>query len=125
MKFRYARHTTNLASLKTFYVDLLGLEILGSFENHDNYDGLFIGENGADWHLEFTVSTDQPNHQPDEDDLLVFYFNSLEERTQKVKALEQAGIQSVKAINPYWNEYGMTYEDPDGFRVVLALLKNR
>ena len=124
MNFRYARHTTNLESIKTFYVDLLGLEILGSFENHDQYDGLFIGEKGADWHLEFTVSSIKPNHKPDEDDLLVFYFNTEEERAQRVVIIERTGIKSVKAANPYWNENGVTYEDPDGFRVVLALVKN-
>ncbi len=124
MKFRYARHTTNLDSIKTFYVDLLGFEILGSFESHDQYDGLFMGKKGADWHLEFTVSPTKPNHQPDEDDLLVFYFDTEEERAQRVSIIENAGIKSVNAINPYWNENAITYEDPDGFNVVLALVKS-
>jgi hypothetical protein len=26
----------------------------------------------------------------------------------------------VRAANPYWDEHGVTVEDPDGFRVVLV-----
>jgi len=25
----------------------------------------------------------------------------------------------VKAFNPYWDRKGLTFEDPDGYRVVL------
>ena len=56
MTFRYARHTNNLEQLKSFYIDVLGLELLGGFENHDGYDGAFIGKQDENWHLEFTQS---------------------------------------------------------------------
>lgn len=73
MKFRIARHTNNIDSIKSFYINVLGLELLGGFENHTNYNGIFIGKPNFDWHLEFTQSNDKANHTFDEDAILVFY----------------------------------------------------
>tara|TARA_R110002050_G_scaffold109799_1_gene221472 strand:+ start:228199 stop:228507 length:309 start_codon:yes stop_codon:yes gene_type:complete len=102
---------------------MLGLEVLGGFENHAHYDGLFVGKKGASWHLEFTVSKVAPTHTPDKDDLLVFYFATELEYQTKIAFLKNQGITEVEAINPYWNENGFTIVDPDGFRVVLAVRK--
>jgi hypothetical protein len=30
------------------------------------------------------------------------------------------GVDPVLAANPYWAAHGTTFEDPDGFRVVLV-----
>jgi hypothetical protein len=30
------------------------------------------------------------------------------------------GAEPVGPANPYWAEHGVTFEDPDGFRVVLV-----
>ncbi len=43
MKFRYARHTDDIKPLINFYTQVIGLEVIGSFENHANYDGVFLG----------------------------------------------------------------------------------
>jgi catechol 2,3-dioxygenase-like lactoylglutathione lyase family enzyme len=48
MKFRVARHTNDLDKIKTFYTTVLGFEVLGSFEDHDSYDGLFLGKPNLD-----------------------------------------------------------------------------
>lgn len=123
MKLRVARHTQNLDPLIKFYRDFLGLEILGEFTNHAKYDGVFLGKQSLGWHLEFTVSDESPRHQPDEDDLLVFYLNSRQEY-QRLKELFKAnGIAEVEPKNPYWKENGTTYPDPDGFRVVISVVK--
>jgi hypothetical protein len=29
------------------------------------------------------------------------------------------GVDPIPPANPYWAEHGLTFEDPDGFRVVL------
>lgn len=120
MKFRIARHTSNLQVIIDFYTQNLGLEVLGSFENHNDYDGIFLGKNGLDWHLEFTVSFDAPKHHPDEDDLLVFYINNLEEFEQMKANFKRNKHQVVSSKNPYWNQHALTYLDPDGFRVVIV-----
>ncbi|MFT6845971.1 MAG: hypothetical protein ACJAUV_002171 [Flavobacteriales bacterium] len=79
MTFRYARHTNELDPLVRFYTQVIGLEVLGSFTNHNAYDGIFLGLPKSDWHIEFTCSPEKVNHTPNSDDLLVFYVNTQEE----------------------------------------------
>lgn len=120
MKFRVARHTTDLQLIIDFYTQLLELEVLGSFENHSTYDGVFLGKKGLDWHLEFTTSSEAPVHHPDEDDVLVFYAQNSSE-FNRIKANFDLNKQlPVLAKNPYWNQHALTYLDPDGFRVVVV-----
>lgn len=120
MKFRAARHTNDLQPLIDFYCGILDLEILGEFHDHDGYDGVFIGNRGSDWHIEFTVSADAARHQPDEDDLLVFYAESAAEYEHLVEQFNINSIAEVAAKNPYWAANGKTYTDPDGFRIVIS-----
>ena len=121
MKFRYARHTNDLKSIVDFYTKIIGLEKLGEFKNHSNYNGVFIGLPNLDWHLEFTESMDKPNHKPDDDDLIVFYIDSNEELNTISKIAEGFGIIPVKSKNPYWQLNGIELKDPDGFGVVLTV----
>ena len=120
MKFRLARHTTNLQAIIDFYTQNLDLEVLGSFEAHSNYDGVFLGKKGLDWHLEFTVSPEAPKHHSDEDDLLVFYTQDANEFDRLKANFDRHKQKPIAAKNPYWKEHGLTYLDPDGFRVVIV-----
>lgn len=124
MKLRVARHTANLEPIIHFYHDLLELEVLGSFEDHDGYNGVFIGLNNTGWHLEFTTSAQAPQHEPDEDDLLVFYQQSVADYEALKQKLEAHHVPMVAAKNPYWNANGCTYLDPDGYRIVIAIAKS-
>ena len=121
MKFRYARHTNNLDTLINFYQNIIGLEKLGGFKDHNNYDGVFLGFPNQDWHIEFTYSIDKPNHHPDRDDLIVFYLDSDEEIQTIINKAKQAAILPVTSQNPYWNEKGIELTDPDGFGVILTI----
>jgi predicted lactoylglutathione lyase len=121
MNFRYARHTNNLKPLVDFYTRIIGLEKLGDFENHSNYNGVFLGLPNLAWHLEFTESSDKVNRKPDEDDLIVFYLESLEELNRISKVAEEFGIAAVKSKNPYWQMNGIELKDPDGFGVMLTV----
>ncbi len=123
MHLRVARHTTNLQAITNFYTQLLGLEVLGSFNDHDGYDGVFLGTPEQDWHLEFTTSAKPPSHQPDEDDLLVFYVDTQEELEALAQRFSEKGIKTVEPKNPYWLTNGIAYADADGYRVVLAVRK--
>ncbi len=122
MKFGVARHTDDLEPIVKFYRDILGLEIIGEFKNHNNYDGVFIGKEGLDWHLEFTTSNDSADHDADMDDLLVFYVESEKEYIKLNEKFKDKGISPAVPKNPYWKENGSTYTDPDGFRVVISIL---
>jgi len=121
MKLRVARHTVDLQLIINFYHELLGLEVLGNFEDHNGYNGVFLGLKNAHWHLEFTTSTQAPQHKPDEDGLLVFYQYSAADYEALQQKFEAYNINKIAAKNPYWNTNGCTYLDPDGYSIVIAL----
>ena len=123
MTFRFARHTNDLEQLKSFYTSVLGLELLGSFENHNGYDGVFLGKPNENWHLEFTKSNEVVSFNFNEDDILVFYPNSKLEHEAIHKKLKHHSIKTIEAKNPYWNEHGIMFLDPDGYRIVISHLK--
>ena len=123
MTFRVARHTQNLEIISKFYINILHFEILGSFKNHDGYDGVFIGKKECDWHLEFTVSKSKPQHTFDEDDLFVFYTQSEKEYSQIFKNIQQNNISLNVAKNPYWAKNGVLIQDPDGYNIIISNLK--
>jgi catechol 2,3-dioxygenase-like lactoylglutathione lyase family enzyme len=117
---RVARPTDDLAAVVRFYRDGLGFEVLTSFENHDGLDGVMLGGKGAAYHLEFTHKAGhRAGRAPSEDNLLVFYLSDVEEWNAAVARMESAGYQAVTAFNPFWDRLGKTFEDPDGYRVVL------
>lgn len=117
--FRVARHTESIDKVKHFYINILGLDLIGEFD-HDGYLGVFIGEKDKDWHLEFTQSSDAPRHSPDEEDVLVFYLGATKAYNLCIKRFEDNGLVSVQSKNPYWDKWGKTFIDPDGYRVVIC-----
>lgn len=123
MTFRFARHTNDLEQIKSFYIDILGFELLGGFENHNGYDGIFIGKSNENWHLEFTKSEEVVLFDFNEDDILVFYPNNKIEFDFIMNKIQSKKIEFVEAKNPYWNENGKMILDPDGYRVLISDLK--
>lgn len=117
---RVARPTDNLAPLVRFYRDGLGFEVLYQFEGHDGFDGVMLGHGGAAFHLEFTRKAGHAaGRAPTEDNLLVFYLPDEGEWKEAVARMEQAGYSPVPPFNPYWGRKGKTFQDADGYRVVL------
>lgn len=123
MFLRVARHTNNLKKIEDFYVDILGFELLGGFEKHNNYDGIFIGKSGLDWHFEFTQSNEKANHSFDEDDIIVLYPKTISNYNDLIHKLEHSNISTIEPVNPYWKENGKMIQDPDGYRIVISSLK--
>ncbi|EGS17200.1 uncharacterized protein CTHT_0065160 [Thermochaetoides thermophila DSM 1495] len=124
-RLRIARPTNNILSLIPFYVDGLGFTILGSFTNHSGFDGLILGNSNTAYEIEFTT---QHGHDagraPTQDNLLVFYLPHEEEYKAAVERMKKCGFEPVESPNPYWNRNGTSFEDPDGYRVVLANMMN-
>ena len=117
---RIARPTDDLAAVVTFYRDGLGLDVLYEFRDHEGFDGVMLGRRGAAYHLEFTSRAGhRAGRAPTSDNLLVFYVPDEREWRAAVARLERAGHRPVKSFNPYWDKRGRTFEDPDGYRVVL------
>lgn len=117
---RIARPTARLDEVVRFYRDGLGLEVIGSFEGHAGYSGVMLGLPGQEYHLEFTTQTKgSPFTAPTKDNLLVFYIPDTEAIARLTVNLNSLGYFAVQPENPYWAEKGTTFEDPDGWRVVL------
>lgn len=117
---RVARPSGDLEPVLAFYQRALGFEVLGRFEDHDGFDGVMLGHRGQPFHLEFTH---QRGHRvgraPSRDHLLVFYIADAAAWQAAVDRLIAAGHPPVPAENPYWDRAGKTFEDPDGYRIVL------
>jgi catechol 2,3-dioxygenase-like lactoylglutathione lyase family enzyme len=117
---RVARPSERLGALLAFYRDGLGLTLLDRFEDHDGFDGIVLGHPGAAWHLEFTRAHRHPAPaRPSEDSLLVLYLPEPAAWHAAIARMRAAGFPPVAAANPYWDRAGLTFEDPDGCRVVL------
>jgi len=117
VELRVARHTERLDEVVAFYRDGLGLPEVGGFRDHDGYDGVFLAVPGTGAHLELTAGGGHGAPVPHPESLLVLYLGD----DEAVRAAaERLGVDPVAPANPYWAEHGVTFADPDGFRVVLA-----
>ena len=123
MILRTARHTNNLDAIRNFYVEILGLRELGAFENHDGYDGIFLGIENSDWHLEFTISSEKAVHTFAADDFLVFYPKTQTSYDIIIKQIESRHLKIHSPRNPYWKNNGILIKDPDGFGIIVSNLK--
>jgi catechol 2,3-dioxygenase-like lactoylglutathione lyase family enzyme len=104
-----------------FYHDGLGFEVVGRFEDHDGFDGVMLGTPSGAYHFEFTVEsgvTAPP--APSQENLLVLYLPDIADHQSAVSAMKEVGYTPVRSHNPYWDKQGVTFEDADGYRVVLA-----
>ena len=114
-----ARPTDCIEKLLPFYRDGLGFQVLGAFKDHEGFDGLMLGHPQAGYHLEFTNCKSHPvGKAPTQDHLLVFYIDDSAEWQRAVEQLAQFATR-VPSFNPYWDRNGKTFEDADGYRVVL------
>ncbi len=117
---RVARPTDNLQAIGKMYAEGLGFGILARFEGHSDFDGIVLGHDKHPYHLEFT------HHQgtsvgraPTADNLIAFYIPDSNEWAAACSRMQAAGFNQVPSYNPYWDVVGKTYEDLDGYRVVL------
>jgi catechol 2,3-dioxygenase-like lactoylglutathione lyase family enzyme len=118
---RIARPSRDLAAAERFYVQGLGLRVLfrASAETPDEHDLVMLGWPRATWHLELVGG---PNltvaPAPTAEDLLVLYLSAPVE-PELVTRLEEYGGRRV-AQGGYWDRWGVTVADPDGYRLVLS-----
>lgn len=119
-KMRVARPTDNLEAITEMYVNGLGFKLLGTFEGHNGFDGSIIGHENHNYHLEFTHHKGtMVGNAPTQDNLLVFYFSEDSVWEKCCSQMVEAGFKVVVSYNGYWDVVGKTFEDLDGYRVVL------
>lgn len=117
---RVARPTDNLQAIADMYQTGLGLEVLSHFEDHNGFDGIMLGNADMQYHFEFTHHRGhEAGVAPTQDNLLVFYISDKEEWESQCLKMTDAGFKGVPSYNPYWDHAGKTFEDLDGYRVVL------
>jgi catechol 2,3-dioxygenase-like lactoylglutathione lyase family enzyme len=119
---RIARPSRDLRAAERFWVDGLGLEVL--FRTDESAEGehalLMVGWPGAAWHLELVGDPGgETPAAPTEEDLLVLYVDG-ELDDELVGRLTGAGGVRIAARNSYWDRWGVTIADPDGYRLVLS-----
>ena len=102
------------------YCHGLDLRVVGSFENHQGFDGVMLGVEGSNYHFELTHCRTEPvAPAPTLEDLAVFYIPALSEWRTACARMLAAGFKKVESFNPYWESRGRTFEDPDSYRIVL------
>lgn len=118
---RIARPSNDLAAAEQFYEEGLGLRVLyrAAAESPDEHDLLMLGWPQASWHLELVGGpTLRAAPAPTEEDLLVLYLSAPVEESL-ISRLETAGGRRI-AQGAYWDRWGVTMQDPDGYRLVLS-----
>ncbi|PYP81668.1 MAG: glyoxalase [Gemmatimonadetes bacterium] len=120
---RIARPSRSLHAAAGFYTRALGLEVLERFTDYAGLDGVIIGRAGWPYHLELTHQSEHTIlPRPTAEDLLVFYFPDRATWESAIRQIRDTGARPVPSSNPYWDQHGLTFEDPDGYRVVIANL---
>ena len=118
-QIRIARPTDKLEEIKKFYGEGVGLTVAGSFK-HNGYTGIMFGLPDSDYHLEFlTHEKGSPCPAPTQDNLLVFYLPDKADIGKISARLISMSYEPVPPENPYWKDKGITFADPDGWRIVL------
>ncbi len=119
-KLRIARPTNDLEAIVKQYMNGLGYSKIAAFEGHDGFDGVMLGHEEQVFHLEFTRHPGaEVIPKPHPDQLLVFYLADRTEWLSICSDMKKSGFVAVEPFNPYWREHGKTFEDLDGYRVVI------
>lgn len=118
---RLARPCADLDAAERFYVAGLGLSVLwrASGDQPGEHDLIMVGLPGAAWHLELVGGPRLATPpRPTDEDLLVLYLGEAVDEAL-VARLEEHGGRRV-GQGPYWDRWGVTVADPDGYRLVLC-----
>ncbi|MGW0436724.1 VOC family protein [Micromonospora sp. NPDC003197] len=118
---RIARPVSDPAAAERFHVAGLGLTVLYRQEatEPDEHDLLMVGMPDGAWHLELVGSANlavRPTPTPE--DLLVLYLDGPVDPALVDRCVEAGG--TVVSTSPYWDRWGVTIADPDGYRYVLC-----
>lgn len=117
---RFARPVADPSRSAGMYCAAFGMEVLGGFTDHDGFDGVMVGHRGHSVHFEFTRDRTNPiRPTPTPEDLVVFYVPEQHPWQRQCDAMLTAGFVEVAPHNPYWARRGRTFQDGDGYLVVI------
>ena len=105
---RIARPTDQLDKITHFYCKGLG------------FDRIMLSLPDTEYHLEFTHEHGPiVGRAPTRENLIVFYIPEMEQCQTVINRLISFGYQPIQSHNPYCNKNGVTFEDPDGYIVII------
>jgi hypothetical protein len=117
---RVGRPTDNLQQITKMYAEGLGFEVIGGFDAHGDFSGRMLGHPQHHYHLEFTThSKEKAGRAPTLENLLVYYVPDDLEFAAAIDKISGSGFVKVDSFNPYWDGDAQTFEDVDGYRVVI------
>jgi catechol 2,3-dioxygenase-like lactoylglutathione lyase family enzyme len=119
---RVARPSGDLAAAEAFWIQGVGLEVLWRTDRvaEGEHELLIVGLPEAPWHLELVHDPRAlAANPPGPEDLLVIYRGEPLGPDELARATSHGGAV-VPARNAYWNKYGVTIQDPDGYLLVLS-----
>jgi predicted enzyme related to lactoylglutathione lyase len=119
---RIARPSRDLKQAERFWVQGAGMTVLYRADSpgEGGYALLMVGWPDAAWHLELVGDpAGGTPPAPTEEDLLVVYLG-MPVPDALIERMVHAGGKVVPARNPYWDHWGVTIMDPDGYRLVLS-----
>lgn len=118
---RVARPSTDLQRTTKQWTQAWSLSVLTSFADHATFDGVILGHPHAPYHFEFTRCSSHPiTPSVSDEDMTVFYYPERDEWEAACKRAEEAGWKRVVSSNVYWEEWGASWADADGYVVVAA-----
>lgn len=121
-KIRLSRPTNHLEAMIEFYGKGLGFDLLDRMDNQQGWDGVILGHRDWPYQFEFTSRRDGTivPPAPTPEHFVVFCIPEGKLWEKRLEALFEAGYQQVTPPQLYADSNTATYEDPDGYRVVLV-----
>ncbi|PSU36480.1 glyoxalase [Photobacterium lutimaris] len=117
---RVVRPTDNVPQIAAMYRQALGFDLLKQFDDYQGFDGVVLGHKQHPYHIEFVHKIgSEVGQAPSHEHLLVFYVDCSQAWERACRNMIDAGFSVVESSNPYWEQVGKTFEDLDGYRVVL------
>lgn len=120
MTIRCARHSQEIEEVESFFTQVIVLQKLGSFQNHESYEGQFLGFSNQGWHLAFNFTEENINHTPDADNLLELYMSQQLMNKVQQQAKKQ-GVNNFTPKNLYWQDKGLDFLDPVEYAVIITI----
>lgn len=115
---RFARASSALGECRRFYVEVLGLDLLFEFRDHDGYDGIVLGLPDHSVQLELIRFRGRPAPEADAENALVLY---VEDGGAALRERLDGSVDLLVPENPYWSRLGaFAIADPDGWRVLVV-----
>jgi len=118
-QLRIAKPVRDLPRTTAMYCRGLGLRVVGSFENHDGFDGVMPGRG---FELPLRVHPLSHSSCRASSALKTWWFCTYRRQPSgKLPApgCWTLGFKQVASFQSYWETQGRTFEDPDGYRIVL------